>query len=151
MEGIFSIKSDVYSFGILMLEIVSGRRNNSFYNENSSLNVVGHAWELWKDGAALELVDEGIKGSLVQDQALRCIHVALLCAEERAVDRPTMAEILSMLTNQSSKLPLPKRPALCFLNNSSVNDKENTNSSYHLTSLILSLGIKVTEKKKERH
>lgn len=42
MEGIFSIKSDVYSFGILMLEIVSSRRNNSFYNENSSLNVVRH-------------------------------------------------------------------------------------------------------------
>ncbi|KAI9116511.1 hypothetical protein K1719_012678 [Acacia pycnantha] len=91
MEGIFSIKSDVYSFGILMLEIVSGRRNNSFYNENSSLKVVGHVtWELWKDGATLELVDQGIKDSLVQDEALRCIHVALLCVEEKAVDRPTM-------------------------------------------------------------
>ena len=31
MEGLFSIKSDVYSFGILMLEIVSGKKNSGFY------------------------------------------------------------------------------------------------------------------------
>ena len=30
MEGLFSIKSDVYSFGILMLEIVSGKKNSGF-------------------------------------------------------------------------------------------------------------------------
>lgn len=30
MEGLFSVKSDVYSFGVLLLEIVSGHRNNSF-------------------------------------------------------------------------------------------------------------------------
>ena len=32
MEGLFSIKSDVYSFGILMLEIVSGKKNCGFYH-----------------------------------------------------------------------------------------------------------------------
>ena len=32
MEGLFSIKSDVYSFGILLLEIVSGKRNSGFYH-----------------------------------------------------------------------------------------------------------------------
>ena len=32
MEGLFSIKSDVYSFGILMLEIISGKRNSGFYH-----------------------------------------------------------------------------------------------------------------------
>ena len=43
MEGIFSEKSDVFiSFGVLMLEIVSGRKNNSFYNVNGSLNLIGY-------------------------------------------------------------------------------------------------------------
>nr|POE70386.1 receptor-like serine/threonine-protein kinase sd1-7 [Quercus suber] len=42
MEGIFSEKSDVFSFGVLMLEIVSGRKNNSFYNVNGQLNLVGY-------------------------------------------------------------------------------------------------------------
>ena len=41
MEGLFSIKFDVYSFEILMLEIVSGRRNN-FYDADHVLNLVGY-------------------------------------------------------------------------------------------------------------
>ena len=30
---------------------------------------------------------------------------------ECAFDRPTMSEIISMLTNESTQLPLPKKPA----------------------------------------
>ena len=37
MKGVFSIKSDV-----LMLEIMSGRRNNSFNQSNHVLNLVGY-------------------------------------------------------------------------------------------------------------
>ena len=32
MHGQFSIKSDVFSFGVLMLEMVSGQKNNCFRN-----------------------------------------------------------------------------------------------------------------------
>ena len=42
MEGIFSGKSDAFSFGVLMLEIISGRRNNSFHNAHRALNLVGY-------------------------------------------------------------------------------------------------------------
>lgn len=31
MEGLFSVKSDVFSFGVLLLEIISGKKNNRFY------------------------------------------------------------------------------------------------------------------------
>jgi len=31
MEGLFSVKSDVFSFGVLLLEIISGKRNSKFY------------------------------------------------------------------------------------------------------------------------
>jgi serine/threonine protein kinase len=31
LEGTFSIKSDVYSFGVLLLEILSGLRNGTYY------------------------------------------------------------------------------------------------------------------------
>ena len=30
MEGLFSIESDVFSFGVLLLEIVSGKKNTGF-------------------------------------------------------------------------------------------------------------------------
>ncbi|GMY33294.1 G-type lectin S-receptor-like serine/threonine-protein kinase At1g67520 isoform X1 [Fagus crenata] len=111
MEGVFSIKSDVYSFGVLMLEIVSGRRNNSFYHAEHVLNLVGYAWDLWQEGKGLELVDPAISDSCVEYQVIRCIHVSLLCVEDGVVDRPTMSDMLSMLTNESIQLPLPKKPA----------------------------------------
>lgn len=41
-DGIFSVKTDVFSFGILLLEILSGKRNRGFYLENQSANLVTH-------------------------------------------------------------------------------------------------------------
>jgi len=41
MEGLFSEKSDVFSFGVLVLEIVSGRRNSSSYGNVHALNLLG--------------------------------------------------------------------------------------------------------------
>ncbi|KAL4598183.1 hypothetical protein ACB092_11G041600 [Castanea dentata] len=111
MEGVFSTKSDVYSFGVLMLEIVSGRRSNSFYHSNEALNLVGYVWGLWQADKGLDLVDPTISDSCVNNQVLRCIQVSLLCVEDGAIDRPTMSDMLSMLTNESTKLPLPKKPA----------------------------------------
>ena len=39
MEGVFSVKSDVFSFGVILLEIISGKKNNGFY-------LTGHAQTL---------------------------------------------------------------------------------------------------------
>ena len=42
IEGRFSEKSDVFSFGVLLLEIVSGRRNMGFYDDAQSLSLLGY-------------------------------------------------------------------------------------------------------------
>ena len=42
INGIFSIKSDVYSFGILMLEILSGKKNWGSFHPDHGLNLVGY-------------------------------------------------------------------------------------------------------------
>jgi serine/threonine protein kinase len=39
IDGLYSIKSDVFSFGVLLLEIISGKKNTGFYN-SSSLNLL---------------------------------------------------------------------------------------------------------------
>ena len=42
IDGLFSAKSDVFSFGVLVLEVVSGKKNRGFYQSNSELNLLGH-------------------------------------------------------------------------------------------------------------
>ena len=41
MRGLFSDKSDVFSFGVLLLKIVSGRRNTGICDEEQFLGLVG--------------------------------------------------------------------------------------------------------------
>ncbi|THG17279.1 hypothetical protein TEA_010483 [Camellia sinensis var. sinensis] len=41
-NGLFSIKSDVFSFGVLVLEIVSGKKNKGFYHSGHRLILLGH-------------------------------------------------------------------------------------------------------------
>ncbi|KAK9937438.1 hypothetical protein M0R45_014230 [Rubus argutus] len=128
MQGIYSGKSDVFSFGVLMLEIISGRKNNSFYSEHHVLNLVGYAWGLWQEGAGLELMDATLSDSCVNNQLLRCIHVALLCVEEKAEHRPTVSEAISMLTNKSLPLPIPTKPAFFPIRNSAGADARGNES-----------------------
>lgn len=41
-DGWFSTKSDVFSFGVLMLEIISGKKNKRFDSSNTELNLLGN-------------------------------------------------------------------------------------------------------------
>ncbi|KAF9666866.1 hypothetical protein SADUNF_Sadunf16G0273300 [Salix dunnii] len=43
IDGVFSIKSNVFSFGVLLLEIVSGKRNRGSTHPEHELNLLEHA------------------------------------------------------------------------------------------------------------
>ncbi|XP_076943905.1 G-type lectin S-receptor-like serine/threonine-protein kinase B120 [Bidens hawaiensis] len=119
MEGLFSVKSDVYSFGVLLLEIVSGKRNTSFRSHDAT-NLIKHAWNLWKDGKPEELIDPSILDSCNMKEALKCIHVGMLCVQFSAVHRPTMSSVVYMLESESTSLPLPTEVGDMSLNSSEV-------------------------------
>ncbi|CAA2960713.1 G-type lectin S-receptor-like serine threonine-kinase At1g11330, partial [Olea europaea subsp. europaea] len=88
------------------------------------LNLVEYAWELWSKDAALEVVDQTLKSSCSRiDQLQRCIHVGLLCLENRSTDRPTIEDVLSMLKNETKLLLMPKCPA--FVTSNVVYELEN--------------------------
>jgi serine/threonine protein kinase len=42
MDGQISIKSDVFSFGVLVLEIITGRRNRGSYEPDLDVNLLGY-------------------------------------------------------------------------------------------------------------
>ncbi|QCE08404.1 serine/threonine-protein kinase PBS1 [Vigna unguiculata] len=94
-HGKLSMKLDVFSFGVIMLEI---------------------AWKNWMKGRIANIIDPALHNGL-RDEIVRCIHIGLLCVQEKAADRPTMASVVLMLDSHSFALPVPLQPAY-FMKNS---------------------------------
>ncbi|KAL8510423.1 hypothetical protein ACS0TY_017294 [Phlomoides rotata] len=128
LDGLFSVKSDVFSFGVLVLEIVSGKKNRGFIHKDHQLNLLGHAWLLWKEKQSLELMDECLKDTFVESEVKRCIHVGLLCVQNFEEDRPVMSSVLFMLGNDEAILPEPKEPGF-FIGRGSSPKKNSTSHS----------------------
>ncbi|XP_073045166.1 receptor-like serine/threonine-protein kinase At2g45590 [Primulina eburnea] len=105
-----SDKCDVYSFGVLLLVLVSGRRPlqvmASPISEFERANLISWARQLALNGRLLDLVDSSIQ-SLDREQALLCITVALLCLQRSPNKRPSMADIVEMLSGRSEAPHLP--------------------------------------------
>ncbi|MQM01566.1 hypothetical protein Taro_034323 [Colocasia esculenta] len=133
MKGLFSTKSDVFSFGVLLLEILSGKKNTSIHDFGISRNLPGHAWELWREGRQLELVDPAMGNAVAEHEFSRCVHVALLCVQENPGDRPTMLEIVSMLNSDTTaSFPTPGQPAFFLMRR--TNEEGNEQEMEHFAS-----------------
>lgn len=105
-----SEKCDVYSFGVLLLVIISGRRplqvNGSPLSEFQRANLLSWARHCARNGKLVELVDESIE-LLDKEQALLCIKVALLCLLKSPSRRPSMKEVVGMLSGELEAPQLP--------------------------------------------
>ncbi|CAN6702114.1 unnamed protein product [Malus baccata var. baccata] len=138
--GHFSEKLDVFSFGVLLLEIVSGKKNAAFYRFEHSPTLAGWAWELWKDRRGMEVIDESIRETCRLDEALKCIHVGFLCVQEAPADRPTMSLVIHMLEgNESTSLPPFKEPAFSTHRNSSHVCSSQTPTIFSHNTVTMSL------------
>ncbi|WJX37972.1 receptor protein-tyrosine kinase [Trifolium repens] len=109
IDGLFSIKSDVFSFGVLLLEIISGKKNREISHQEHDHNLIGYAWRLWKEGMPIKLIDDNIRDSCIESEALRCIQTGLLCLQHHPDDRPNMPSVVVMLSSENT-LPEPKEP-----------------------------------------
>ncbi|KAJ8763614.1 hypothetical protein K2173_003086 [Erythroxylum novogranatense] len=131
VDGLFSVKSDIFSFGVLVLEIASCRRNRGFYSQNHHHNLLGHAWRLWLEERPLELLGDISAEAAVISEIIRCIHIGLLCVQQRPEDRPNMSTVVLMLGGEST-LPQPKQPG--FFTERNVPEPESSSSYYKSTS-----------------
>ncbi|XP_038895963.1 receptor-like serine/threonine-protein kinase SD1-8 [Benincasa hispida] len=143
IDGYFSVKSDVFSFGVVVLEIISGKKNKGFLHPEHQLNLLGHAWKLWNEGRALELIDVMLEDQFDKYEALRYINIGLLCVQRRPEERPSMSTVFSMLENEKMQLRLPQRPGFYeerFIVsdiNSSSGDQQTSSSNNNVTVTLL--------------
>ncbi|KAG6489582.1 hypothetical protein ZIOFF_050857 [Zingiber officinale] len=96
-------KSDVYSFGVVLLELVTGRKPVGEFGDG--VDIV--QWVRKVTGSNKEevskIVDSRLDAVVPIHEAMHVFHVAMLCVEERSVERPTMREVVQIL----AELPNP--------------------------------------------
>ncbi|TVU41951.1 hypothetical protein EJB05_15513, partial [Eragrostis curvula] len=99
-EGILSTKCDVYAFGMILNQTISSlNRSKSRYR-----HFVGWA-ELAEDARRMETFGPA-PAKVDQSQLMeikRCIEVGSLCTQFDRHERPTMTEVLQMLSGSSKK------------------------------------------------
>ncbi|KAH6765271.1 receptor-like kinase in flowers 1 [Perilla frutescens var. frutescens] len=107
--GYLTDKADVYSFGVVLLEIVSGKSNNSYMPSHNFVCLLDWACHLHENKNIDELIDERLGSQVDRKEAERVIKVALLCTNATPSVRPTMSEAVQMI---EGKLAIPDAVAV---------------------------------------
>ncbi|KAG9130131.1 hypothetical protein Leryth_019949 [Lithospermum erythrorhizon] len=112
VKGQLTEKADVYSYGVLVLEIVCGRKNIAFQEDSGSL--LQSVWKLYESNKLVEAVDPNLNDDFPPNEAAEVLTIALLCTQASVVSRPSMPQVLQMLTDKNRPIPSPNQPP--FLN-----------------------------------
>ncbi|XP_057840412.2 G-type lectin S-receptor-like serine/threonine-protein kinase SD2-5 isoform X2 [Cryptomeria japonica] len=107
-HSIATKKCDVYSFGMVLLELVSGRRNFDPYASDPRLCYFP-AWAMLRalEGRYLELVDKRLDNNVDREAVIRMTKVAFWCIQDNPDKRPWMSAALKMLEGE---LNVPDAP-----------------------------------------
>uniref|UniRef100_A0A0D3EIW1 non-specific serine/threonine protein kinase n=1 Tax=Oryza barthii TaxID=65489 RepID=A0A0D3EIW1_9ORYZ len=113
--GAISYKSDVYSFGMLVLEMVSGRRNTDPTVESQNeFYFPEWIYERVINGQDLVLTMETTQGE--KEMVRQLAIVALWCIQWNPKDRPSMTKVVNMLTGRLQNLQVPPKPFISSQN-----------------------------------
>ncbi|KAI3464429.1 hypothetical protein Pfo_021092 [Paulownia fortunei] len=91
-------KADVYSYGMVLLEIISGRRNFEVSSKTNHKKFSLWAYEEFEKGNVGAVLDKRLmEHDVDMVQAMRVIQVSFWCIQEQPSLRPTMGKVVQML------------------------------------------------------
>ncbi|XP_058075352.1 probable serine/threonine-protein kinase PBL1 isoform X2 [Magnolia sinica] len=99
-RGLLTPKSNVWSFGIVLLELLTGRKNLDSRHPKEDRNLVKSSWPFLADDSRLSLImDPRLKGRVPTKAARTVADLALKCLQKDPSERPTMRTIVESLKN----------------------------------------------------
>nr|CAB3452508.1 unnamed protein product [Digitaria exilis] len=110
MRGHLTEKADVFAFGVVALETVSGRSNTDNPLEERNIYLLEQAWGMYEGKQPLRIMDPRLE-EFDTEEALRVIHVALICTQGSPHQRPTMSRVVAMLTGKAEVVKEMVRPS----------------------------------------
>ncbi|XP_022895664.1 leucine-rich repeat receptor-like serine/threonine-protein kinase BAM3 [Olea europaea var. sylvestris] len=90
-------KSDVYSFGVVLLELITGRRPVGEFGEGVDIVQWIKLTTNCRREQVVDIIDQRLK-MVPQNEAMHLFFVAMLCVQENSIERPTMREVIQMLS-----------------------------------------------------
>ncbi|RWW03931.1 hypothetical protein GW17_00032877 [Ensete ventricosum] len=90
-------KADVYSYGMLLLEIISGRRNLTGPEEGRHGFFPALVAGKLGDGEVESLLDHGLVGEAEAAEVERACRLACWCIQDHEISRPTMGQVVQVL------------------------------------------------------
>ncbi|KAL1205296.1 Leucine-rich repeat receptor-like serine/threonine-protein kinase BAM3 [Cardamine amara subsp. amara] len=91
-------KSDVYSFGVVLLELITGRKPVDKFGEEG-IDIV--QWSKIQTNCnrqnVVKIIDQRLS-NVPLGEAMELFFVAMLCVQEHSVERPTMREVVQMIS-----------------------------------------------------
>ncbi|CAI9755772.1 unnamed protein product [Fraxinus pennsylvanica] len=126
-----SEKSDVYSYGMVLLELISGRRNYDPAESSEKSHFPSFAFKMMEEGKLTDIVDTKLKIDEEDARFSTAIKVALWCIQDDMYHRPPMAKVVQMLEGVYPVLPPPTASQLgsrMFSNLFKSNSEEGTSS-----------------------
>ncbi|XP_041027814.1 probable serine/threonine-protein kinase PBL18 isoform X2 [Juglans microcarpa x Juglans regia] len=97
-KGMLTPKSNVWSFGIVLLELLTGRKNLDSRHPKEERNLVKWSWPFLADDGRLSLImDPHLKGRFPSKAARTVADIAQRCLQKDPSERPTMRTIVEHL------------------------------------------------------
>ncbi|XP_076908925.1 cold-responsive protein kinase 1-like [Bidens hawaiensis] len=126
IRGQLSEKADIYSFGVLVLEIISCRKNTNLNLPLEMQYLPEYAWKLYERSKMIDLIDPRMRNTgFIEKDVMQTIHVALLCLQAQANIRPPMSEVVAMLTWKVEMVKSPSKPKFLERKNRWKNEKHS--------------------------